>query len=82
MFYNCYSLLKFPDLSKWINKNKLLEKNNNYIFIGFSLSNNLKYISRQKEEGMQIIVKTLTGKTITLDVEPSDTIEKVKKKFK
>ena len=81
MFYNCYSLLKFPDLSKWINKNKLLEKNNNYIFIGFSLSNNLKYISRQKEEGMQIIVKTLTGKTITLDVEPSDTIEKVKKKI-
>ena len=28
--------------------------------------------------GMQIFVKTLTGKTITLDVEPSDTIEKVK----
>merc|ERR1712045_419704 len=25
--------------------------------------------------GMQIFVKTLTGKTITLDVEPSDTIE-------
>lgn len=28
--------------------------------------------------GMQIFVKTLTGKTITLDVEPSDTIENVK----
>ncbi len=27
---------------------------------------------------MQIFVKTLTGKTITLDVEPSDTIENVK----
>ena len=26
---------------------------------------------------MQIFVKTLTGKTITLDVEPSDTIENV-----
>ncbi|GMH98732.1 hypothetical protein TL16_g13424, partial [Triparma laevis f. inornata] len=25
--------------------------------------------------GMQIFVKTLTGKTITLDVEPSDTID-------
>jgi hypothetical protein len=25
--------------------------------------------------GMQIFVKTLTGKTITLDVEPSNTIE-------
>ena len=27
---------------------------------------------------MQIFVKTLTGKTITLDVEPSDTIDNVK----
>jgi len=26
-------------------------------------------------------VKTLTGKTITLDVEPSDTIENVKQKI-
>ena len=31
--------------------------------------------------GMQIFVKTLTGKTITLEVEPSDTIEVVKKKI-
>ena len=30
---------------------------------------------------MQIFVKTLTGKTITLDVEPSDTIENVKTKI-
>ena len=30
---------------------------------------------------MQIFVKTLTGKTITLDVEPSDTIDKVKQKI-
>lgn len=30
---------------------------------------------------MQIFVKTLTGKTITLDVEPSDTIENVKNKI-
>ena len=29
---------------------------------------------------MQIFVKTLTGKTITLDVEPSDTIDNVKQK--
>ena len=29
---------------------------------------------------MQIFVKTLTGKTITLDVEPSATIENVKQK--
>jgi ubiquitin len=30
---------------------------------------------------MQVFVKTLTGKTITLDVEPSDTIENVKTKI-
>ena len=31
--------------------------------------------------GMQIFVKTLTGKTITLEVEPSDSIENVKSKI-
>ena len=31
--------------------------------------------------GMQIFLKTLTGKTITLEVEPSDTIENVKRKI-
>ena len=30
---------------------------------------------------MQIFVKTLTGKTITLDVEPNDTIENIKGKI-
>ena len=30
---------------------------------------------------MQIFVKTLTGKTITLEVEPSDTIENVQAKI-
>lgn len=30
---------------------------------------------------MQIFVKTLTGKTITLDCEPSDTIDNVKTKI-
>ena len=31
--------------------------------------------------GMQIFVKTLTGKTITVEVEASDTIENVKTKI-
>lgn len=31
--------------------------------------------------GMQIFVKTLTGKTITLDCDPSDTIDNVKEKI-
>jgi ubiquitin len=30
---------------------------------------------------MQIFVKTLTGKTITLEVEPSDSIDNVKQKI-
>ncbi|KAF7485393.1 Hypothetical predicted protein [Marmota monax] len=34
-----------------------------------------------RDAEMQIFVKTLTGKTITLEVEPSDTIENVKAKI-
>jgi len=30
---------------------------------------------------IQIFIKTLTGKTITLDVEASDTIENIKQKI-
>ena len=30
---------------------------------------------------MQIFIKTLTGKTITLDVEPADTVENIKAKI-
>merc|ERR1712125_297680 len=37
--------------------------------------------STNHEPNMQIFVKTLTGKTITLDVEPSDTIDNVKTKI-
>ena len=34
-----------------------------------------------KKKHMQIFIKTLTGKTITLDVEATDTIENVKQKI-
>lgn len=34
-----------------------------------------------EKASMQIFVKTLTGKTITLDVDSSDTIEAVKQKI-
>ena len=37
--------------------------------------------SVELRRGMQIFVKTYTGKTITLEVEPSDTIENVKTKL-
>ena len=39
-----------------------------------------KFTQNQTKK-MQIFVKTLTGKTITLEVEPSDTIENVKAKI-
>jgi len=44
------------------------------------LKNSLHFY-QEKIENMQIFVKTLTGKTITLDVEPSDTIDNVKQKI-
>jgi ubiquitin len=48
------------------------------------LENQLSYENDLEKNGMyvymQIFVKTLTGKTITLDVEPSDTIEAIKTK--
>jgi len=57
----------------------------------YRLTNSLRQQNIQKEStlhlvlrlrgGMQIFVKTLTGKTITLDVEPSDTIDNVKQKI-
>ncbi|KAJ6376522.1 hypothetical protein OIU76_025636 [Salix suchowensis] len=36
---------------------------------------------KSRTSGMQIFVKTLTGKTITLEVESSDTIDNVKAKI-
>ena len=39
------------------------------------------YIKTTNANQMQIFVKTLTGKTITLEVEPSDTIDNIKAKI-
>eukprot|EP01083_Nonionella_stella_P115208 341322_1 len=41
----------------------------------------LHLVLRLRGGAMQIFVKTLTGKTITLDVEPNDTIQTVKAKI-
>ena len=41
----------------------------------------LRLVLRRLRGGMQIFVKSLTGKTITLEVEDSDTIENVKAKI-
>ena len=44
-------------------------------------SASLALASRQNFTRMQIFVKTLTGKTITLEVESGDTIDAVKAKI-
>lgn len=41
----------------------------------------INFVPNVPQITMQIFVKTLTGKTITLEVEPSDTIENVKTKI-
>ena len=48
---------------------------------GRTLSYNIHLVLRLRGGAMQIFVKTLTGKTITLDVEPNDTIQNVKAKI-
>lgn len=64
---NLFNYLQYMLLIlKNCNQKKLINKNFKY---WFSI-----YI-------MQIFVKTLTGKTITLDVEPSDTIDNIKTKI-
>ena len=59
-----------------------------FLCIVISFFHNAQRKSKKKEihqttmsSGMQIFVKTLTGKTITLDVEASDTVETVKQKI-
>jgi small subunit ribosomal protein S27Ae len=45
------------------------------------LSTHLPPASPSFQARMQIFVKTLTGKTITLEVEPGDSIDNVKQKI-
>ncbi len=51
-----------------------------YIYSG-ETSILLQIFEEEKGNTMQIFVKTLTGKTITLEVESSDSIENVKQKI-
>jgi surface protein len=84
MFFNCYSLNELPDLSKWAEKNKNLILKENDVLFGFSFPRNLheiKFIQKQKKENIQILVNISTGTSLTLEVEPSDSIEEVKKKI-
>ena len=71
--------MKYPVFTNMIESKKATSKKISTLLVIALLLNSFSAFSQGS--GMQIFVKTLEGKTITIDVESSDTVENLKQKI-